>query len=221
MEERYLRNLGALSEEECLALQSKKVFVAGCGGLGGHIIDQLLRVGIGHISAADGDVFELSNLNRQLLSSTEVLGSSKAEEAKHHALAVNPSVEFIAHPVFVDENNAAELIAGCDAVLDALDSIPSRRLLKAECDRQGIPFIHGAISGWVAQAAVSLPGDGLLELLYPSDSMKSDKTVLAFTPALCAALQTSLCVQLLLGRPVETGKLYYFNLRDMEFESIF
>ena len=221
MEERYLRNLGALTEQECLALQTKKVFVAGCGGLGGHILDQLLRIGVGHIAAADGDVFEPSNLNRQLLSSTEVLGHSKAEEAAHHARAVNPSVEFTAHPVFVDGCNAAELVSGCDAVLDALDSIPARKLLKAECDRQGIPFIHGAISGWIAQAAISLPGDGLLDLLYPSDSLKTDKTVLSFTPALCAALQTSLCVQLLLGRPVETGKLYYFNLRDMEFESIF
>lgn len=69
MDERYIRNLGALTEEEYALLRSKTVFVAGCGGLGGYLIEMLLRIGVGEIRAADGDVFEASNLNRQLLSS--------------------------------------------------------------------------------------------------------------------------------------------------------
>jgi molybdopterin/thiamine biosynthesis adenylyltransferase len=68
MEERYVRNIGALTEAECRRLMDKKVFVAGCGGIGGNVINLLLRIGVGSIAAADGDVFELSNLNRQLLS---------------------------------------------------------------------------------------------------------------------------------------------------------
>lgn len=221
MEERYIRNLGALTEEECACLLGKKVFVAGCGGLGGHIIDMLLRVGVGAISAADGDVFEASNLNRQLLSNTAVLGVSKAETAKAHALLVNPDVGFTAFAGFITEDNAAQMISGCDAVMDALDSIPARRMLKAECDRQGIPYIFGAINGWTAQAAVSLPGDGFLDMLYPSDVTVRSKAVLSFTPALCASIQTSLCVRLLTGREVEAGKLYYFDMSELEFEKLF
>ena len=221
MEERYIRNVGALSEEECARLLCKKVFVAGCGGLGGHILDQLLRVGVGAIAAADGDVFDVSNLNRQLLSSVEVLGVSKAETAAAHAARVNPGVQFTAYGEFITEENADRMIAGCDAVIDALDSIPARRIVKAACDRQGIPYIFGAISGWTAQAALSLPGDGFLDRLYPTDVKVKSKTVLAFTPALCASMQTALCVRLLTGRKVEPGKLYYFDLSEPEFETLF
>ncbi len=221
MEERYLRNLGALSEAECAMLRDKRVFVAGCGGLGGYILEMLLRLGIGHITAADGDVFEPSNLNRQLLSTVEGLGHAKADTAGARAASVNPQVEFVAVPAFVTADNAANLIRGCDVVLDALDNIASRRLLKAECDRQGIPYIYGAIHGWTAQCAVSLPGDGLLDRLYPATAVVSDKASLAFTPPFCAAMQVALCVKLLCGRKVEPGKLYYTDLDDFEFETLF
>jgi len=117
-------------------------------------------------------------------------------------------------------NNAAALISGCDAVLDALDNIPARKVLAKACAEANIPFIYGAIRGWVAQAAISMPGEHLLEILYPENTNIKDKSVLSFTPALCASMQASLCVKLLCRRPVETGKLYYFDLLDMEFEAI-
>lgn len=221
MEERYIRNIGALTEADCACLLGKRAFVAGCGGLGGHIIDMLLRVGVGNISAADGDVFELTNLNRQLLSGMDVIGESKARTAAGHASRVNPEVSFRAYDAFITEENAPGMIAGCDVVLDALDNIPARRLLKAECDRQDIPYIYGAINGWVAQAAVSMPGDGLLEALYPADASAPGKSSLSFTPALCAALQSALCVKLLCGKPLESGRLYYFDLMELDFEKIF
>ena len=101
MDERYVRNLGALTEQECTLLGTKTVFVAGCGGLGGYLIEMLLRLGIGTIRAADGDVFEVSNLNRQLLSSPSSLGQSKAEAAASRAALVNPDVRFEAIPEFV------------------------------------------------------------------------------------------------------------------------
>lgn len=221
MEERYLRNLGALTEAECEKLRGKKIFVAGCGGLGGHIIDMLLRIGVDEILCADGDVFEESNLNRQLLSSVSAIGRSKAEEAAAYAARVNPNVTFTAYPVFITAENADEMICGCDVVMDALDGIPARKLLKKACDGQGIPYIFGAISGWVAQCAVSAPGDGLMELLYPSETVKVSKSVLSFTPALCAAMQCALCVRLLTGRETETGKVHYFDLLDFEMETLF
>ena len=220
MDKRYIRNIPALSEQECLLLQKKKVFVAGCGGLGGHIIESLARIGVGCLICADGDVFEESNLNRQLLSEVSVLGKSKAETAAERIRRINPDVQAQAVHAWLDENNAAELISGCDAVLDALDSISARKMLAKACAKAGIPFIHGAIRGWVAQAAISMPGDKLMELLYPENIKANDKSVLSFTPALCAAMQVALCTRLLCGRPVESGKLYYFDLQDMEFETI-
>ena len=221
MEERYIRNLGALTEEECAVLREKTVFVAGCGGLGGYLIEMLLRLGVGEIRAADGDVFEASNLNRQLLSSPALLGSGKAAAAAARAGEINPGIRFTAVSEFVTEENAAELVKGCDAVLDALDNIASRCLLAAACAEAGVPLVHGAICGWTAQAAVAMPGDDLIGRVYPEGSRLSSKTSLSFTPPLCAAMQTALCTRLLTGRPVEAGRLYYIDLMDMEMESLF
>ena len=121
---------------------------------------------------------------------------------------------------FLTAKNAASILKGCDVVLDALDSIEARRVLANACADLRIPCVHGAISGWVAQAAVSMPGDGLVDRLYPENTVIRDKSVLSFTPALCASVQAALCVKLLTGRPVEPGKLYYFDLLHQEFETI-
>lgn len=220
MKQRYLRNIPALTEAECRTLQTKRILVVGCGGLGGHIIDQLARLGVGALRVVDGDVFEESNLNRQLLSDVSLLGASKARVAAAHIARVNPGITVEAVDHRLTAENAATLMTGCDIVLDALDNIPSRRHLAAACSAAGIPYIYGAIQGWVAQAAVSLPGDGLIERLFPEDIELRDKSVLSFTPALCAAVQTALCVKLLIGKPVETGTVFYFDLLNQEYEVI-
>ena len=81
MQERYIRNLGPLTEEECLLLRQRRVFLAGCGGLGGYLLEHLLRAGVGAITVCDGDTIVPSNLNRQLLADMESLGRSKTEAA--------------------------------------------------------------------------------------------------------------------------------------------
>lgn len=220
MDARYERNIPALTEEACNILRQKRVLVVGCGGLGGHIIDQLARIGVGFLRVVDGDVFEPSNLNRQLLSEVPLLGGSKAQAAADRIARVNPDITVDAVAEFMTEANACELLRGCDVVMDALDNIPSRRLLASACQEEGIPYVYGAIQGWVAQAGVSMPGDNLIAKLFPAEVEIRDKSVLSFTPALCASMQTSLCVKLLAGRSVETGTVYYFDLLNQEFESI-
>jgi molybdopterin/thiamine biosynthesis adenylyltransferase len=220
MEPRYARNIPALTEEECILLQKKKVAVIGCGGLGGHLIDQLARIGVGFIRAVDGDVFEPSNLNRQLLSEVPLMGTGKAKAAADRIARVNPNIMIDAVETFLTQENAPQIIAGCDAVLDGLDNIESRKILAAACCEAGIPYIFGAIQGWVAQAAVSMPDENLLDILYPAGTVIRDKSVLSFTPALCASMQVSLCMKLLTGRAVETGTVYCFDLLNQEFETI-
>lgn len=220
MQDRYLRNVPALTEEECRLLSQKRVLIVGCGGLGGNLISILSRIGIGHLRIVDGDVFEATNLNRQLFSEIPVLGQNKARAAADRVARINPEITIEAIETFLTEENAADLLAGCDIVMDALDNIPGRRMLAAACEKAGIPLVYGAISGWVAQAALSLPGDKLVHTLYPEDVVAKDKSVLAFTPALCASLQASLCVKHLVGRPVKSGTVYYFDLLNQEYETI-
>ncbi len=218
MDERYIRNIPALTEEECKLLLNKKIAVIGCGGLGGYIIELMTRIGIGSIRIVDGDVFDESNLNRQLLSEISLIGKGKAEAAGMRIAKINPDVKFEINTVFLNEENAADLISGCDVVMDALDNIKSRRILAKACEAAGTPYIFGAISGWVAQAAVSMPGDKLIEQLYPANTIISEKSALSFSPALCASMQTALCVKLLINRPVKTGTIHHFDLLDENFE---
>ena len=220
MELRHSRNIPALSREEQAILADRTVAVIGCGGLGGYLIELLCRVGVGTIRAVDGDVFEQSNLNRQLLSTMDTLGTPKAQAAAERVKAIDPGIRVEARCVYLDEHNARELIAGCDAVVDALDSIAARRTLAKACEMLQIPLVFGGISGWVAQAAVSMPGDHLIETLFPESIELKDRSVLSFTPALCAAMQASLCVRLLAGRPVKTGSISCFDLLNQEFETI-
>ncbi len=220
MSERYSRNIPALTQAESALLKQKQVLIVGCGGLGGHLLDMLLRIGVGTIRICDGDVFEPSNLNRQLLSDMHQIGKSKAQAAAAYGRRVNPDVTVEALTQSMTQENVLALIRGCDAVLDALDNVQSRRILSSACAQAGIPYVFGAVSGWIAQAAVSMPGDRLLDVLYPEDSVCPDKSVLSFTPALCASVQAALCIRLLTGRPVETGKLYHFDLLHQEFETI-
>jgi len=220
MQARYSRNIPALTGAECALLRSKRVLVVGCGGLGGHITDLLTRLGVGFLRVVDGDVFEPTNLNRQLLSDTAVLGRPKAEVAAEHIRRVSPDTQAEAVNCFMTGENARELIRDCDLVMDALDSIGARRILARACSDAGVPYIYGAVQGWVAQAAVSMPGDGLIGRLFPQETEISDKSVLSFTPALCASVQTALAVKLLVGRPVRTGVVYHLDLLDQEFESI-
>jgi len=220
MNTRYERNIPALTEEECRILQSKHVLVVGCGGLGGHIIDMLSRIGVGALRVVDGDVFEETNLNRQLLSQVPLLGKEKAAAAADHVRRINPDVAVESVAEFMTAENADRLVSNCHIVLDALDNIPSRRILAAACEKANIPYVYGAIQGWVSQAAVSMPGDKLMDKLFPDEVLIRDKSVLSFTPTLCASMQVSLCVKLLVGRSVETGTVYYFDLLNQEFEAI-
>jgi len=194
--------------------------VVGCGGIGGYLIELLSRIGVGSIRAIDPDVFDESNLNRQLLLEESLIGLPKALAAQQRVQRVNGQVTVEPVIAALDADNAPALLSGCDLALDGLDSIPARRILAAACTKAQLPYVYGAISGWVAQAAVAMPGDGFLDALYPPDAAIRDKSVLSFAPALCASLQAALAVKLLVGRPVESGVLYYCDLLHQEFETI-
>jgi len=204
--ERYLRNTNTFSKEECAALTEKHVCVIGCGGLGGHITDTLCRMGVGTLTVVDGDRFEPSNLNRQLLSDESVLGQSKALTAAAHVKRVNSSVNVIPVAEFFSEKNADAVLAGCDLVMDALDNIRCRRLLQERCEALGIPIVHGAVSGWNGQISVIFPGDRSFDRIYPpfaEDEPYDPETSPgnpSFIPLFVASIQCAEAAKVLLHR---------------------
>jgi len=193
-----------LSPEEVRLLHAKKVCVIGCGGLGGFVVENLARLGILHITVVDCDVFEPSNLNRQLYSSESAIGAPKVEAAAKRIGEINSEVRIIGLKARFDEATGVDLLAGHDAVIDALDNIPSRLLLAEICRTLGIPLIHGSIAGWFGQVAAIFPGDKTMEILFGGiDTDKGMETSLGnlpFTAALIASLQSAECVKILTGR---------------------
>ena len=200
---RYIRNHKAISEADQTILQKKCVLVAGCGGLGGYVIEFLGRLGVGHLVVVDGDIFDETNLNRQLLSSNMNLGKPKVLAAQQRMQAVNPLVKVDAIQAVLNEDNAVDLLKGCDLVIDALDNIPSRMILIRAARETGIPLVHGAIAGWSGQIYIVQPGDKGMEMLYGNaTSEKGIERVLgnlAFTAGLVASIQAAEAVKLLLG----------------------
>lgn len=224
MERRYSRNMKMLSPEENLGLKEFRVCVVGCGGLGGYIIEMLGRLGIGHITAIDGDVFEESNLNRQMLSETENMGMSKAVAAKKRMMAVNPLIRVQSVRERVTTENGEELLKGYDVVVDAVDNIESRFILQVLCSRLGIPLIHGAIGGWYGQVTTILPGDNTLDLIYAnrfSTGLEKEMGTPSFTPALVASIQVSEVLKILIGRgQLLRKRLLHIDLLTQEYTVI-
>ncbi len=224
VDERYIRNEQMLSPEENLRLRGFKVAVVGCGGLGGHIIEMLARMGIGHITAIDGDVFETHNLNRQLLSLPANLGKPKALEALKRIGEVNPDIRLVPVYQMLDETNAAELLQGHDIVCDALDNVTTRKIVAKVAAQLNIPMVFAAIAGWYAQVGTIMPGDDLLDKIYPEGVNKGAETKLgnpAFTPALAASLQLAETIKVLLGKQgVLKNKLLVVDTLEHSYEVI-
>ena len=214
--ERYLRNHDAISESEQAILATKRVLVVGCGGLGGMVIECLARIGVGYLRVVDGDVFEESNLNRQLLSSTMNLGRPKVLAAQQRIMAVNPLVEVDAVQADLAAENAMELLAGCDVAVDCLDNIPARLVLQQAAKVAGVTVVHGAVAGWLGRICVIQPGEDLLSLLYPNQEEaqgeERQRGTLSFTAALTASWQAAETVKLLLGKPGLQGEILEVDL---------
>ncbi len=212
----------ALTEAECAVLRNTHVCVVGCGGLGGYIIELLARAGVGALTAVDGDVFDATNLNRQLLCDETVLGVNKAKVAASRVFRVNSDVSVTAVQEFLTAENAPDILEGCDLAVDALDSAQSRRVLAAACAGKSLRLVHGAISGWCAQVTVIEPGSGIFDKLYPPRASNAPKKGnLSFMAAVCASVQACEAVKLLTGRPSPLlGKLLLMDLKTMNFTEI-
>ena len=200
---RYSRNKNLMSDDEITLLSQKKVCVLGLGGLGGYIVEMLSRIGVGSLTLVDGDVFDETNLNRQLFSSMNNLGSSKALEAEKRVKGINPLTKVIPVYEFVDSSNAMKIIANHDVIVDALDSIDLRKYIAKVCTELNLPLVHGAIAGWYGQVATIYQNDTTLDILYPKDIKRGIEKELgnpSFTPALVASIQVSEVIKLLLNR---------------------
>ena len=144
------------------------------------------------------------------------MGRPKTLAAKQRVLAVNPLVEVEEVQENLTAENALELLADCDVVVDCLDNIPARLALQQAAKAAGIPVVHGAVAGWNGRVCVIRPGEDLLNLLYPdrqeSRGEEQQTGTLSFTAALTASWQAAETVKLLLGKPGLQGEILEVDL---------
>ncbi len=222
---RYQRNRKTISAAEQLTLFRSRVVVIGCGGLGGYILEELARLGVGQLVAVDNDVFEEHNLNRQLLATISTLGRFKAEVAAERIASINPSVEIVPVKEAFTGENGERLLAGSQVVVDALDTIGARLLLSSVCGKLAIPLVHGAICGWFGQVSTQFPGEDTLGKLYlrctEDRGMEKIYGNPSFTPAAVASLQTAEVCKILLGRgSLLRERVLCINLLAMEVDEL-
>ena len=225
--ERYARNSQTLTAKDQETLLDATVALVGLGGLGGIAADTLARLGIGTLILVDGDLFEDSNLNRQLLATTEELGRPKARAAARRIAVVNPSVTVHPHETFLSAENAKTMLQQADLVMDCLDTIPARLALERAASDIGIPVVSGAVAGLSGQVTVIYPEDAGLAALYgdgdaiPERGVETTLGNLAHPVNIVASLQCSEALKVLLRRPGQLrNRLLLMDLSDNSFDII-
>ena len=220
---RYERNGTSVNAADQEVLAKKNVCIIGCGGLGGYAAEMLLRVGVLRLTLIDPDVFDEANLNRQLFSTKAGIGKPKVLEAKKRLHSVDSCAEILTMQEKLDDTNARKLLAGHDAVVDALDNLAARRIAASTCRDLGIPFVHAAIGGWYGQVSVFMShGKHSFEELYKNvrdDDIDKSMGNLPFVAGYAACIQCSETVKLLLGKePNLQGSVVRFDLLDNELD---
>jgi molybdopterin-synthase adenylyltransferase len=152
-----LREIGGAGQQR---LRAARVFMVGAGGLGSPALLYLAAAGVGQIAVVDDDTVSLSNLQRQVIHSTEAIGAPKIDSAARTVAGINPHVAVTGHRLRLSPENADELMAQADLVLDGSDNFATRYLVNAACVCAGIPLIAAAMSQWEGQISLYHPAAG-------------------------------------------------------------
>ncbi len=228
---RYSRHL--ILPEVGLAGQKKicstTVLCIGAGGLGSPIAMYLAAAGIGKLGVLDFDAVDFSNLQRQIIHGTEDVGRPKSESAKETINSINPNVEVVIHNTRIASENALDLIAQYDIVVDGTDNFPTRYLTNDACVLLKKPNVYGSIFRFEGQASVFAPhlGGPCYRCLYPEPPPPgmvpscAEGGVLGVLPGIVGCIQATEILKLALGKGSSLiGRLLLFNALDMKFREV-
>ncbi|MBQ0720346.1 MAG: ThiF family adenylyltransferase [Gammaproteobacteria bacterium] len=186
----FSRNLGWVTETEQEILRSKRIAIAGLGGVGGSHLLTLTRLGIGNFNIADLDIFEQENFNRQAGASIRHVGREKADVLEELALDINPQLKFVKFSSGVDVDNLDQFLEGVDLYVDALDffAVDIRQAVFAACAEKGIPAITAAPLGMGVAFLAFLPGQMTFEEYFRLAGQPEDEQLLRFLLGLSPAM---------------------------------
>ncbi|HET7786300.1 MAG TPA: molybdopterin-synthase adenylyltransferase MoeB [Myxococcales bacterium] len=228
---RYSRHLliPEVGEAGQAKLLKSKVLLIGAGGLGSPTALYLAAAGVGRVGLIDDDVVDESNLQRQILHTTDRVGMPKTESAKKTLQALNPEVAVDEHRMRLTRDNAMELFAKYDLVVDGSDNFGTRYLVNDACVLLEKPNVHGSIFRFDGQATTFVPGGGrpCYRCLFPEPPPPElapscqEAGVLGVLPGIIGLIQAVEAVKLLLGRgePL-VGRLLLYDALEQKFREV-
>jgi len=192
--------IGEIGQKGQEKLKRSRVVIAGAGGLGSPIAIYLTAAGIGMIRLIDHDQVALSNLNRQILHWEEDIGRKKVDSAKEKLRNLNSMVEVETIEETITEDNASQLVDGYDAIVDAMDNLPTRYILNRCAIEKHIPFFHGAVKGFEGRVMTILPGEtACLRCMYRGPVPQEKFPVIGVAPAVIGCIQATEVIKYLVG----------------------
>jgi molybdopterin/thiamine biosynthesis adenylyltransferase/rhodanese-related sulfurtransferase len=228
--ERYSRHLliPEVGEAGQHKLLKSKVLLIGAGGLGSPAALYLASAGVGTLGIVDSDEVDLTNLQRQILHSTDRIGRPKVESATETLEALNPDVKIVGYRERLTSANIDRIIAGYDVVIDGADNFPTRYLLNDASIKHRIPVVHGSIYRFEGQVTVFKPFEGpCYRCLFPEPPPPelapscAEAGVLGVLPGVIGSLQANEALKLLLGigEPL-VGRYLLFDALDASFREV-
>lgn len=228
--QRYARHFdlpgfGPHSQER---LRAGRVLVVGCGGLGSPALYYLAAAGVGRLGLMDSDTVDISNLQRQILHATPDIGRPKIDSAVGRLRALNPHVRLAPHAEHLAADNARDLFAPYDVVLDCTDNFAAKYLINDVCVAMKKPYVHAGISGFCGQLMTVLPGQSAcLRCLFPEPPPLAGPEVppaagpLGAVPGVVGSLQAVEAIKFLAGiGALLTDALLTYDALEAEFRSI-
>lgn len=221
-----LDDIGIEGQERLLAASA---LVIGAGGLGSPAAFYLASAGIGNITLVDNDTVDLTNLQRQILHTTERIGQSKAQSGKQTLAQINPEVNVVALPERVEGERLAELVAQATVVLDCSDNFQTRHAVNRACVAHKVPLVSGAAIRFDGQISVFDPRTGTAPCyacLFPPDQQFEEvlcSTMGVFAPlvGIIGTMQAAEALKIAAGiGETLAGRLLLLDARNMEWTSI-
>ena len=155
-------------------LLDARVLIVGMGGLGSPIALYLAAAGVGTLGLVDGDTVSLTNLQRQIIHGTPDVGRSKVDSAAESIIRVNPEVKVEKHELFLNEDNALDIIRDYDFVVEGSDNFSAKYLVNDACVMLGKPFCIGGINHYAGQVMTHRPGTACYRCLFPEPPARED-----------------------------------------------
>ena len=228
--DRYARHISLpdVGIEGQRLINKSRILVIGAGGLGSPVLLYLAAAGVGEIGIIDDDLVDLSNLQRQIIHAESNIGTSKVESAKAQILSINSTIKITTWNARLSPDNAQEILAGWDIVIDGTDNIPTRYLVDDICKINQIPWIYGSIYRFEGQASVfNFEGGPCYRDLFPepppSNAIPScaEGGVFGVLPGVIGSIQATEAIKIIINKGQSlSGKLLIYDAESMTFKSL-